>query len=691
MIMDAIENLWQESLSYPTEGFAQRVESLRQDFLMMREYMLHGMKDPKRQELYQRLKQKMLDLCYDLEVRSGLMEYEIVKPYKRAVINKGLSVEALQVQLVNAADEKSHYESLTVAFFALIVSYQWKKSDMDDWTEFFVSPHIKPIDIATLVSALSLSIMENYSEMKAQCLAQVYVRSQSELVRQRAFVGIMLAEGRRYLKQKEAGTLTDANAGSAAIEMLACSPDFPSALKEMFVQLLSCANARNDSQEVNKNIMPNIIKNQPFIITPGGIREKEPGKNADGTEAPFDPKADEEEERNIEAMEKSVEKMMKMQSKGADIFFSGFSQMKRFSFFYRAMNWFIPFYKEHPDIQSYVQEMGQNKFLERVNERGPFCESDKYSFIIAMCDVLKKAPENVKKMMENGELGPIGMFPEGKDVKTASFLRLQYLQDLYRFYQLCPMGKEIYNPFSDLLTCACWLCALGCLSDTDKKDMCLFLINRDESLSARRVTIKILNSFKDRESFDRCFCHAELKMLQKDYPAAITQYNKCLTLKANDKAVMRSLARAYYANGDYEKSAFIFDALHTMKPDNMSYQLNYAMAMTKAGKGEEVINMLFKLEYENPDNVTVSNTLGWSLMYVGRKEQALTALLKHADSEAVSQNLAYAYLFNNNITEAVKLLHLLPKEHRIDSMRDDADLLGKYDIGEAEMAILAAD
>ena len=676
---------------YPTDGFKQRLESLRQEFLMMREYMLHGMKDPKREELYVGMKRKLMDVYYDLRVRTEVVENVLLSPYKRTLVNRDLSLDALQLQLVNAPDEKSHYEALTKAFFALVISYQWKKSDMNDWTEFLVSPSFREVDSATLVSALTLSLLENYSARKAECLAQVYVRSQSEMVRQRAFVGVMLAESRRYLLEKEAFAPEEKVEAGAAIDMLACSPDFASSLKEMFIQMLTCTNAEKDSRELQDNIMPNILKNQPFIITNSGIQERDANKNPDGSDVPYDPKADEREERNMEEMEQSVNKMMGMQRSGSDVFYGGFSHMKRYSFFYRAMNWFIPFYKEHPDMQQYTQKIGKSNFFERVCERGPFCESDKYSFVIALADLMGKTTDKMKEMMESGELGPIGMFPEGEHSVPVSFLRLQYLQDLYRFYKLSSMGHELYNPFADITKCGLWLCALDNIDDSDKKDMCLFLVKKDSLMPVRKVITKILNSFKDRESFDRCYSHAEFKMLTKDYPVAIAQYNKCLAMKDNDFSVLRSLARAYYANADYEKAAFTFDALHTMRPESLSYQLNYAMAMTKAGKAADVVNMLFKLEYEQPENITISNTLGWALMFAGKKEQALSTLAKHADNKAVSQNLAYAYLINNNTGEAVKLLHILPKDQRMDSMREDADLLKLYGFGEAEMAMLACD
>lgn len=688
LITESIRDLRNIASEYPYEGFAERLNSVEQDFAMMREYMLHGMKDPHREELFHGIQRTLLDIQYDLSVRKNIMDTPLLQPYKRTLINRDLSVEALRVQLLNAADEQSHYEALTRAFFALIASYHWKKNDVKDWVEFLTSPHVRETDSATLISALTLSVLENHSAVKTQCLAEVYVRSTSELVRQRAFVGCILAEGRYNSGNPHRKKMSE-------VALMACNPDFAQAVKEIHVQMLSCANAVNDSKKVRESIMPNIIKNQPFIITPEGIKERPTGKGADGKDAAYDPNADEREEKGMEEMEHSVQKMVSMQQKGADVFFEGFSQMKRYPFFYKAVNWFLPFYKEHPDIQSSIGSVKNSQFIDRVTGRGPFCESDKYSFVIAMGDVIKRVPENIRKMMEDGEVGPIGMFPDSEAGPSPSFLRLQYLQDLYRFYSLSSMSRGLYNPFSELDRCNAWLCSLDHISDADKKEMCLFLLKKKPETTGKQVITTILNRFEDKESYDYLFSYAEYAMFTKHYNAAIERYNKCMALKPDNIPTLRSLARAYYITGDYDKAASAFDALHTLQPQSLSHQLNYAMAMTKAGKGEDVVNLLYKLEYENPDNVTVNNTLGWTLMYVHKPEQALTTLQKAISDKAGQTsrvlNLAYAYLINNNIAEGAKLLHSIPKETRLDSINEDAELLSMYGIGPAEIAILASE
>ena len=67
---------------YPYEGFAERLNSVEQDFAMMREYMLHGMKDPHREELFHGIQRTLLDIEYDLSVRKNILDTPLLQPYK---------------------------------------------------------------------------------------------------------------------------------------------------------------------------------------------------------------------------------------------------------------------------------------------------------------------------------------------------------------------------------------------------------------------------------------------------------------------------------------------------------------------------------------------------------------------------------------------------------------------------------
>ena len=627
-INDAIAQLKEWAMKYPGEGFSDRLEAVATDFRYMSDFMLQGMKDEHRGELFAAMQQKLRDIDYDLEVRRTIWERPEVATYKKIFTHPDCSAEMLQDILLDKTDAKEHFIRLTNTFMVLYASLHWKDSEATEWATFLCNDNVSPIDAATLVSAITLNTLEHRNAPKVRCLKDVYKNSTSELVRQRTLVGLV---------------------------MIGEEPSI-----ETHIQMVACANADKDSNEIRQNIMPNIIKNQPLKMVNGQWKIDD---EDDLNKGEYDPDADKREEESIEAMEESVKQMLKMQKKGSDIFFEGFSQMKRFPFFNKMVNWFIPYYPEHPDIETTMKNIGNSSFVDVVMKRGPFCESDKYSFIIAISSVLQQLPENVRKMMESGDMGPIGMRGKDADLNDPAFIRLQYLQDLYRFMRLNNIGKMMYNPFNNL-----------------DKILERFIRNATQQENTLRINTEHNN--KENTEYTTLYTYyANWKLKEREYNTALKYYIICLKQRPQSPSIMRGLARAYYCVGDYEKSASYFDALITINPENLNNHLNYAKAMAKAGKVEKILNALYKLEFENPENEVIQDTLGWALLYAGKAaeaEQYCHDVIAHA----------YALIINNKAKDAIELLKGYTAEQVEENMKADAQLLHQYGIGEAEKAII---
>lgn len=680
-----IGRLRKQSLSYLGEGFSERIDTIETEFLYMSDYMLRGIDDPHRSELYADLRKRLNNIAYDLSVRSTTMENPYVKAWHGTLNSRETSAEAIQTSLFEANDPKLHHETLYFAFMALVASYHWNRQTCEEWCAFLTSRQVNVYDQATLVSAITLSCIENFDTQKALCLANTFAGNTTEMVRQRALIGCLLALSRIHEDKHRA-------VRQPILDILELRKN-EGTIIELFMQMVTCANADKDSNEINSSIMPEILRHQPFEIKNGRIVEKENTEDDNG------------EDSSIDNMEKGVEKILNMQKNGVDIFFAGFKQMKRLPFFQKYVNWFIPFMKDHPDISGETQEIAKSKFVERVTEHGPFCESDKYSFVIGIATAMSNVPANIREMMENGEVGPLGMHKDDEDMQKPSLLRLQYLQDLYRFYQLCPLARQMNNPFAELHRCNIGLATITHISDAEKKNLCSYLLKKDKDMAVRGAVSKILNRFDSHDSFDRQYCHAELKLLSNDYSVAIALYNKCLELKPNNLSCLRNLAKAYYQSKDYEKAAFYYDALRTLQPDRSSHIINYALAMTMAGKASQVVSDLYKLDFEQPDNLNIMNVLLWALLYAEKAEQALNTAIRMSKHERASRdfslvlNMAYAYMANGKTCDGIRLLKeygatLTEEEHEsyptllFQSMCEDKELLRLYGIEEPEIAII---
>ena len=184
--------------------------------------------------------------------------------------------------------------------------------------------------------------------------------------------------------------------------------------------------------------MPELMKNNNLNITRFGITEKEDDPMNDI----FDPGAS---DRAMEKMEESFQKMMNMQKAGSDIYFGGFSQMKRVPFFYHAANWFCPFYLEHPEISSTVDKLKDTPLLTNILNNGPFCDSDKYSFTLAVASVISHIPANMREMFNTKEA--LGQTVSDEDQRQPAYIRRMILQDMYRFFRLFHQRGQLVNPY----------------------------------------------------------------------------------------------------------------------------------------------------------------------------------------------------------------------------------------------------
>ena len=167
-------------------------------------------------------------------------------------------------------------------------------------------------------------------------------------------------------------------------------------LLQLQMQLFYCANAESDKERIQKEIIPTLVKNSNLRASGSGFIERDDDMMRDilGTE---------DSDAEIEKLEKTMSQMMDMQKTGIDIYYGGFSQMKRFRFFYQLSNWFCPFNSEHPELRALADKLRGSNFLDTLLQNGPFCDSDKYSFAFAMASVFDRLPANVRNMVGNGE------------------------------------------------------------------------------------------------------------------------------------------------------------------------------------------------------------------------------------------------------------------------------------------------
>ena len=634
-----------------------RLGSICDDYELLKNYMLQGYNDPQRDKLYQNLLLRLHRLTSDADMIWMVNTDATMVSLKTRTVNAALTEEQVRTGMEDFVSEvtllqlgetgqqvkeqiyKRHQDLMSAVFDMICVSMQWTSHEADFYQQLVLSPTVHANDAALIVSAVTLSCITHFDIRKFSMLEQVYRHSSDENIRQRALVGWALSlHGNNdiydEMTQKVSSLCEDE---TVARELL-----------EMQMQMYFCMNAEKDNDEIQRDIIPNLMKHNNFEITRLGIVEKE----EDPMQDILNPDAT---DKAMDEMERTFQRMVDMQKNGSDIYFGGFSKMKRLPFFYNLSNWFCPFYIEHPDLTATVKKLNNHSFLNNILHHGPFCDSDKYSFALAMANVIDKIPANLKSMLGTEEMfGPVS-----KDFsqKPPSHIRLLYLQDLYRFFRLSDRRKPFFNPFGGTDGLNALFLSGSVLRhtamDTRMPSLGHFMLKRRKT--------KELHKLLDNYSYLQQPAYFSLKgacLLQEgEYEEAVACLKKALDAAPGQRKTMGALARACLMSGHYAEAADLYRQLMDMQPEHTNDALNWCIAVINDGRPSEAIQTLYRLSYQLPDDHNVLRVLAWGLMASARMEQATKEYQRLDGAEWATAedhlNTGYCYWINGDIKEAV--------------------------------------
>ena len=688
--------------SYSATQDGDRLYAIQADFQLMTDYWKRGFKDPQLPHLYDNLLRRLYVLYAD-----AAMSYQIKHSAYLSSINARLSLSsrdwtvqalkealeeyvtasamlALEPEHTQAEKKKAlhlkHHQLIVDWFDRLWLSAVWSEGQASAMEEILLSPTIDTNDQQVLVSAIMLATLNHFDIAKFKVLLSVYRQATDTSVRQRALVGWVLS-----LKDDIVLSLygEDRKLLDEILEDKAVCQE----LVQLQHQIILCINAEKDNKTIQQEIMPDLLKNNGFRVTRNGIEEVE-DHSLDDILHP------DEEERRMEQVEESFLKMQEMQKQGSDIYFGGFSQMKRFSFFQEISNWFVPFYMDHPGIADVAEKFQKNSFMQSLLKTGPFCHSDKYSFVLAFNQVLNHIPKNLWEMMERGEATVTEVMQE--ESQSAAYIRRIYLQDLYRFFRLYPYRSEFFNPFED---CQYLFLSKAVFSRTQMEayfnDVAAFLIKQKRLHEAGMLLGNCGEARCDFRHYMMCGY-----LLQHRYYAFAPEkdtlycYQKAMELEPGNEKAQQGYARALFDLGRYQEALEAYDQLLTIQPEKKHYLLNRAVCLTNTGRYAEALKDLYRLNFESPDDATVNRVLAWTLTCDEKYEQAEKIYAQLLTDQTLPDDLlnyGYCLWLGGHVDEAADCFHRYLKEteqKKTFIIENELDLLREKGITEPEMQMM---
>ena len=775
-----------------------RYEDVKNDYRLMQDAMMRGLRDDKIDEVYADIMRKVYGAGLDVLIEENVKKYssfayarvsaqqteahpDAVRTVLEAYV-QDMAMMAFEPENTRKAKMEKltadHHAYMKQLFNALLVAPMWNDRRAADFADLLLSPTIDRDDALLLVSAVMLATMNVNDPYKWDMLAEVYVRATDKVLKMRALVGWVLS-----LPYDPRGPRLFPFVQERIKAMLADKTTLKQML-DMQMQMLFCCNADADNEEIQRNIMPTLIKNTNLQMTRLGIVEKEDDPMKDI----MDPNA---AERDMEEMERKYRKMMDMQKQGSDIYFGGFSKMKTFPFFNDLCNWFAPFNAAHPALGAARERLAGSTFLNNLMENGPFCDSDKYSFALAIAQLMDRMPDNVKEMLNSdATFGPTVSKDEQED---PAYICRSYLQSLYRFFRLYRSKRDFLNPFildelEDNDGNALFLSykLLACPEmEENAVALCGFLLKR----KMMRELMSMAICFKSSQNPRLVRFLALVPMTDGKWQEAYDLFASVPEDQHTEES-LRGMAHCCMSLKRFGEAVAIYRRLLAMHPDSFSYQLNLAVCLMSSdafsscgdaassscgdvasscdasscdasscgasscdasscdasscdasscdasscdassslgGKVEarpnkvveEGTKLLYKLDYEHPNNANVRRVLAWCMMLQGHFDKAIdiyTRLLSQPDAVSADRlNAAYAHWLSRNVARAVALLREYcnlceqdeaqakeaakkqgrrcePTKSRnyrlVEDFTKDADLLSKYGISLTERKIM---
>lgn len=550
-------------------------------------------------------------------------------------------------------EQRSPYETLTEAqniiFSALLVDGLWDEDKRVAMTQAILHEHTDESTALMMLSAIMLSCLTIYDSYKHKLLFEVFLKSDNERIQARAIVGLVFAMNR------------DAHSPASKAQwewfgQLMDNEDNAKMLLEVQKCIFSSANAEKDSKLADNHISGFLKEaaSEKF-----GLGEELEESN--GIIMRLGPERSSELIHGISSLVKKIETM---ERQGSDIYYNGFAKAKHFGFFHLLANWFRPFDIMHPTLNSLATASNGDQHLFNIFCKGmSLCDNDKYSFFLMMQQKL------------GGNTFALPQMPEGMDIMgmetivqpTLAESIKEYMQDLFRFFQLSPMNTAFVNPFQKAD------CRPFCF-------MALEDIDGDCADDVRTALVKSLLANKDYTHMGQVLQQIHLSddrelapFFAIYYIKGTHEYEKAVATLNSFRAIMPDIpdlddlyGYALFMLQRYDEAAAYLRQTVAAHEKSMLPKLRLAYCYIETRQLDEAKRLLYEMEYKTPGRIEVLRMLAWALLLAGDLDKAwamteykVVPLLAQPESKSRPEdyyNAALCYLCHGEEQKALDYL-----------------------------------
>jgi tetratricopeptide (TPR) repeat protein len=603
------------------------LENTAENYQNLVKYAFEGYKDPDRKEILKKISAAVLSLAD--EVRYSLTEKEYPEQnLERRIITQSIGddPQAMSERLEELLSEKVLHQMLEETgttpvgtnpvdnLFRLIwLTHKIKDTAADKIRQVSHSTNFEAHDKCLVVSALTISLLDFFDTQKILLLMD-FVREHEQEVYQRALTGLVLGlilYDRRISFYPEIMVRLDELSQDEGIQR---------DVEAFLLQLLMARETETIVKAFEEEVLPEMKKIVPKfedkLQLENILEEDLEGKNPDWKEM-----IDE-----VPGLFERIEKFTKMQMEGGDVFLSTFSQLKRFDFFTRMSNWFLPFYAGNPELKTADSNEAEilTRLVEGLEKAFYLCNSDKYSFALNFSAVPQHQRSMIMTYFE-AELEQMKEMASEEEILSPSAasnaIFIQYIQDLYRFFKL----YHYHHEFNDIFQKKIRFTELYFYKDFFERDnftsrLAAFYLDKEHFPEAIELYDYMLKKEGPNSEYFEKIGYSYQKM--KRYTNAIDYYRKAELFDSNRLWIVKKLGWCSLKIRDYANALKYFESAALLQPDDLSIQAQIGHCHLRLKNFVEALTSYSKVLYFQPENLKVLRPVAYCQFVLGKLETA---------------------------------------------------------------------
>jgi len=503
---------------------------------------------------------------------------------------------------------------------------------------------------AMIVGALTMSLMQFFSEQTLRLLLEFARPDMSAEIRARATVGAVLVMARWPRR-------SDTPAVRMQLAALRDEGAWQRMVEHTLLQFIRTADVEKIAKTMRDEIIPQMMKLRPDIER----HIKESGLDMADMEA----NPEWEDMLDKSGLTERLRKLSEMQEDGGDLFYHVFSMLKNYPFFNDISHWFLPFSTSRSDVR---QALGHDAALEVLLEDSPaMCGSDKYSFALSV----DRLPEAQKQMLMNQlgnaavEGGLLSMRAQQTDAEAVTRAITAYVHDLYRFFHLFRRSGEFADPFKQLVNPVAIPALRPDFAEPEKVRLLGEFYFKHGHMSE---ALDLFRTLEPDLALHQKMGHALQRLGRLE--EALTEYERAEMLAPESEWTLKRLAQVNKALGRYRVALGYYERIDRLSPDLPATALNMGHCYMELNELREALRCYYKAELLDEKSTKPLRPIAWCAFLnrdfdTARRyfERILTEL---SPTAADYLNMGHLALATGNIREALNYYSL---------NSDDADRL----------------